>query len=67
MLAKDVGVQYLWGHFKDEVLKACDEVCWKKRGRRSKGDRQWWSEGVKEAISRKKDAHKAMCGNSTED
>ena len=27
----------LWEHFKDEVLKACDEVCGK-RGRRSKGD-----------------------------
>ena len=23
---------YLWGHFKDGVLKACDEVSGKKRG-----------------------------------
>ena len=34
----DVGVPNLWGHFKDGVLKVCDEVCGKKRGRRSKGD-----------------------------
>ena len=26
----------MWGHFKDGVLKACDDVCGKKRGR-SKG------------------------------
>ena len=29
----DVEVPNLWGHFKDGVLKACDEVCGKKRGR----------------------------------
>ena len=29
---------HLWGHFKDEVLKACDEMCEKMRLRRSKGD-----------------------------
>ena len=28
----DVGASELWGHFKDGVLKACDEVCGKKRG-----------------------------------
>ena len=29
----DVGVPKLWwGHFKDRVLKACDEESWKKRG-----------------------------------
>ena len=27
----DVGATYLWGHFKDRVLKACDELCGKKR------------------------------------
>ena len=37
----DVGVPNLWEHFKDGVLKACDEVCGKKRGRRNKGD-TWW-------------------------
>ena len=28
----DVGAPNLWGHFKDGVLKACDEVCGKTRG-----------------------------------
>ena len=61
------GAPNLRGHFKDEVLKACDEVCRKKRGRRSKGDTWWWNEEVKEAVSRKKDKHKAMCQNNTEE
>ena len=30
--------------FYDEVK--CDEVCWKKRGRRSKGDTWWCNEEV---------------------
>ena len=34
-------------------------------GRRSKGDTRWWKEEVKEAVSQKKDAHKAMCRNNT--
>ena len=41
-------------------------MCGKKRGGRSKGDTWWSNEEVKEAVSRKKDAHKAMCQNSTE-
>ena len=41
------------------MLKACDEVCGKKMGRRSKGDTWWWNEEVNEAVSRKKDAHMA--------
>ena len=27
----------------------------------------WWNDEVKEAVSRKKDAHKAMCWNSTDE
>ena len=38
---------------------ACTEV-----GSRSKGDTLLLNEEVKEAISRKKDAHNAMCTNS---
>ena len=34
----DIGFSNLWGHFKDGVLKACDDVCEKKRERISKGD-----------------------------
>ena len=56
----------MWGHFKDEVLKACDEVCGKKSGR-SKGGTWWWKIEEKEAVSRKNEAHKAMCKNSTDE
>ena len=28
----DVEMPNLWGHFKDGITKACDEVCGKKRG-----------------------------------
>ena len=57
----------LFASFKDGVLKACDEVCWMKSGRRNEGDTWWWNEKVKEAVSRKREAHKAMCQNSTEE
>ena len=56
----------LWKCFKEGVLKACDEVCGKKKGRRDQGDTWWWNEDVKEAIARKKDAHKEMCKSGTE-
>ena len=36
----DIGELNLRGYFKDGVLKASDEVCWKKRMRR-KGDTLW--------------------------
>ena len=61
----------MWGHFKDGVLEACDEMCGEKERGRSKGDTWRWNEEVKEAVSRKKErkkeAHKAMCQNSTEE
>ena len=52
--------------FKEGVLKACDDVCGKNKGRRDKGDTWWWKEDVKEAIARKKDVHKKMCKSGTE-
>ena len=55
------------GFVKDRVLEACDEVCGKKRGRRSKGDTWWWNKEVKEEVSRKMDVQKAMCQNNTEE
>ena len=55
----------MWGNFKDGILKASYEVCGKKRRRISKGDTWWWNGEVKEAVPRKKDAHKVMCWNST--
>ena len=54
-------------HFKDWVLNACDEVCGKKRWRRDKGDTRWSNKEVKKAVSRKKDAHKAICLHCNEE
>ena len=51
----DGGLPKLWGHFKDGVLKASDEMCGSKR--RCIGDTWWWNEEVKEAVSGEKDAH----------
>ena len=48
------------------MLKACDELCGKKKGRRDQGDTLWLNEDVKEAIARKKDAHKEMSKSGTE-
>ena len=31
----------LWKTFEDSVLKACDEVCGKKKSKRDRGD-MWW-------------------------
>ena len=45
----DIGAPNLWGHFNDGILKACDEVCGKRK-RRSIGDTWWWNEDVKEAV-----------------
>ena len=55
----------LWKCFKEGVLKTCDEVCGKKKGRRDQGDTRWWNEDVKEAIARKQDAHKEMRKSGT--
>ena len=43
----------------------CDEMCGMKGS--SNGDTWWWNKEVNDAISRKKDAHKAMCYNSTDE
>ena len=60
----DVGAPNLWEDFKDGVSMLCDEVCGKKRGRRSKRDTWWRNEGVKEAFSRKKE--RSTQGNVSE-
>ena len=51
----------MWKTFKDGVLKACDEVCRKKKFRRNRGDMWWWNEEVKDTIARKKAAFKELC------
>ena len=40
----------LWKTSKDGVVKACDEVCGKKKSRRDRGDLWGWNEEVKESI-----------------
>ena len=42
---------------------------WEEEGGRSKGGTRWWNDEVKEAVSGKKDGHKAMHedNNSTEE
>ena len=51
----------LWKTFKDGVLKACDEVCGKKKSGRDQGDMWWWNEEGKDTIARKKAAFKQLC------
>ena len=46
------------GHLKDGVLRLYDDMCGKNG--RSKGDAWRQIEELKEAISRKKDAHKTV-------
>ena len=51
----------LWKTFKDGVLKACDEVCGKKKFMRDRGDIWWWDEEIQDTIARKKVAFKKLC------
>ena len=44
----------LWESYKNDVLKTCNELCGKTKGRRDHGNTWWWNEQVKEAIDRKK-------------
>ena len=49
--------------YKKGVLKACDELCGKTKGRREQGNTWWWNEQVKEVIDRKKKAFNMWCKN----
>ena len=55
----------LWESYRNGVLKACDDLCGKTKGRRDQGNTWWWNEQVKEAIDRKKKAFKTWCKNRT--
>ena len=57
----------LWKTFKDGVLKACDEVCGKKKSRRDLGDMWRWNEKVKNNTTRKKAAFKELYRLSSEE
>ena len=51
----------LWKTFRGGVLKACDELCGKKKSRRDQGDMWWWNDEVKDTITRKKAVFKELC------
>ena len=51
----------LWENFKNGVLKACDEVCGKRKFRRDRGDMWWKNEEVKDTITTKKVALQELC------
>ena len=53
----------LWDFYKNGVLKACDELYGKTKGRRDQGNTWFWNEQVKEAIDRKKKAFNTWCKN----
>ena len=64
----DMDAPDMWKSFKEGVLRACDEVCGKTRGRKDQGgETWWWSNDVKEAVTKKKDAFKEYCKNRTEE
>ena len=53
----------LWEFHKNGVLKACDELRGKTKGRSDQGNTWWWNEQVKEAIDWKKKACNTWCKN----
>ena len=53
----------LWESYKNDVLKACDELCLKMKERIDQGNTWWWNEQVKEAIDWKKKAFNTWCKN----
>ena len=63
----DVETTNLWESFRDGVLTACDELCGKKKVRKSGGNKWWWNEEVRNAIARKKEAFKTICKTGLEE
>ena len=59
----NVDAPNLWNDFKNVNLKACNEVCEKKKDRWNHEDTLWWNEEVKEAMRQKKVAYKKMWEN----
>ena len=53
----------LWESYKNGILKACDELCGKTKGRRDQRNTWWWNKQVKEAINQKKNALNTWCKN----
>ena len=49
----DVEATNLWESFRDGALKACDELCGKKKVKKNGGNKWWWNEEVRNAIAKK--------------
>ena len=62
----DVKTTNLLKFFIDGVVKACDELCGKKKVRKTGGNKWWWNEKVRNAIARKKEAFKTFCKTGSE-
>ena len=52
---------------RDRVLKACDELCGKKKVRKNGGNKWWWNVEGKNAMARKKEAFKTFCKTGLEE
>ena len=63
----DVETTYLWKSFRDGILTACDELSGKKKIRKNGGNKWWWNEEVRNAITRKKEAFKTFCKTGLEE
>ena len=64
----DVETTNLWESSGDGVLKACDELCGKKKVRKNGRNKWWWNEDVRNSIARKKEASKRfakLCWKNT--
>ena len=56
----DVETTSLWESFRDGVLKACNELCGKKKVIKNGGNKWWWNEEVRNAMAGKKKAFKTF-------
>ena len=59
----DVETTNLWKSFRDGDLKACDELCRKKKVRKNEGNKWWWNEEVRNAIAKKERSIKNVLQN----
>ena len=57
----------LWESFRNGVLKACDELCGKKKIRKNGGNKWWWNEEARNALAKKKEAFKTFCKTGLEE
>ena len=56
----------LWESFKENVLKASNDVFGNKKKRKCNANMWWWNSGVEDEIQKKKEAYQDMGKNLTE-